>query len=235
VRALRAEGGVTAVAGVDPGLVGQPVEDLRHHAVVQGREARLVLLGVANAAGEQAVAGEQVRRGAVGVDDQRDRPRGVADQVDHRQHGVAEGDGAAALHQLVGRDRYAGRVRRVRHGDGAGRRLHLGQALPVVAVLMRGHDLRHRGVADQLDQSRRLRRGIDEQPLAAAVDQQIGVVVHPAHGELGQRQAAADLPRVRRPADTHVSGVGHPLNLVPTPHRRAKDRERERLVRNITG
>jgi len=29
VRALGAEGGVAAVARVDPGLVGQPVEDLR--------------------------------------------------------------------------------------------------------------------------------------------------------------------------------------------------------------
>jgi hypothetical protein len=35
VRALVAEGGVPAVAGVDPRLVGKDVEDLRDDALVQ--------------------------------------------------------------------------------------------------------------------------------------------------------------------------------------------------------
>jgi len=50
-------------------------------------------------------------------------------------------------------------------------------------------------------------------PLAAGVAKQVGVVVHVANGELGDGQAAADLPRVRWSADTYVSGVSHPPNL----------------------
>jgi hypothetical protein len=67
VRALRAERGVPAMARVDPGLVGQPVEDLRHDAVVERGEAGRVLLGVADAAGEASFT--RVRSST-----QRDRP-----------------------------------------------------------------------------------------------------------------------------------------------------------------
>jgi hypothetical protein len=56
VGALGAEGGVVAVAAVDPGLVGELAEELGLDPGKQGREARGVLLGVADAAGEQAVA-----------------------------------------------------------------------------------------------------------------------------------------------------------------------------------
>ena len=51
---------------------------------------------------------------------------------------------------------------RVRDGDRPGRRLHRGQRLPVVLVLVRGHDLGHRGLADQLEQPGGLRRGVDQ-------------------------------------------------------------------------
>jgi len=40
------------VARVDPGLVGQPVEDLLDDAFVEGGEARIVVLGVAETARE---------------------------------------------------------------------------------------------------------------------------------------------------------------------------------------
>jgi hypothetical protein len=56
VGALGAEGGVVAVARVHPRLVGQAVEELGLHAVEQRGEPRGVLLGVADPAGEQAVA-----------------------------------------------------------------------------------------------------------------------------------------------------------------------------------
>jgi len=52
VRALVPERRVLAVARVDPGLVGQPVEDLLDDAFVEGGEARIVVLGVAETARE---------------------------------------------------------------------------------------------------------------------------------------------------------------------------------------
>ena len=49
VRALRTEGGVEAVARVDPGLVRQDVEELATTSSIQGREALAALRGVADA------------------------------------------------------------------------------------------------------------------------------------------------------------------------------------------
>src|SRR4029450_9755100 len=60
-RTLGAEGGVVAVAGVEPRLVGERAEDLRLDVVDQGPEVVGVTSGVAHAAGEERVAGEQVR------------------------------------------------------------------------------------------------------------------------------------------------------------------------------
>jgi hypothetical protein len=65
--ALRAEGGVAPVAREDPGRVGQPVEDLRLHAVEERCEPGRVLLRVADAAGEASFT--RVRSST-----QRDRP-----------------------------------------------------------------------------------------------------------------------------------------------------------------
>jgi len=56
VRTLGAERGVVAVARVNPRLIREAVEELGLHATEQRREARRVPLGVADAAGEQAVA-----------------------------------------------------------------------------------------------------------------------------------------------------------------------------------
>jgi hypothetical protein len=55
VRALGAERRVLAVAGVDPRLVRQRAEDPLLDVVDQAREPGGVLLGVADAAGEEAV------------------------------------------------------------------------------------------------------------------------------------------------------------------------------------
>jgi hypothetical protein len=208
VRPLGPERGVRPVPRIDPGAVRQPVEDLRHHALVQRREPRRVLLRVPHPAGEQAVAGEQVRPGPVRLVDKRDAARRVPDQVNHGQGRVAEPDRAAVLDELVGRHRDAGRVRRVRHGGRPGRRLDLRQRLPVVRVLMGGHDPLHGRVADHREQPLRLGRRVDQQSLPAAVPEQVGVVLVGPHGDLGHRQAV-DLPRVGRPADTHVTGVSH--------------------------
>src|ERR1700739_3442947 len=89
MRALVAEGGVAAVAGVDPGFVGQDVEDLLHDGVVEGCEAVGVLLRVADSAGEEAVAGKEVGVALGVVVEEGDRAWGVAGQVDY-----PEGEGA---------------------------------------------------------------------------------------------------------------------------------------------
>jgi hypothetical protein len=216
VRPLGPERGVLPVPRIDPGAVRQPVEDLRHHALVQRREPCRVLLRVPHPAGEQAVAGEQLRLGSARLVDERDAARRVPDQVDHRQDRVAEPDRAAVLDKFVGRHRDARRVRRVRHGGRPGRRLDVRQRLPVVRVLVRGHDPLHGRVADHLQQPLWLGRRIDQQSLPGAVPEQVGVVLVGPHGDLGHRQAV-DLPRVGRPADTHVSGVSHEEESIPAP------------------
>ena len=208
MRPLGPERGIRPVPRIDPGAVRQPVEDLRHHALVQRREPRRVLLRVPHPAREQAVAGEQVRLAPVSLVDQRDAARRVPDQVNHGQGRVAEPDRATVLNELVGRHRDAGRVCRVRHGGRACRRLDFRQRLPVVRVLVGGHDPLHGRVADHREQPLRLGRRVDQQSLPAAVPEQVGVVLVGPHGDLGHRQAV-DLPRVGRPADTHVSGVSH--------------------------
>jgi hypothetical protein len=212
VRALGAERGVLAVPRVHPGDVREPAEDLLGHVVDQGREASRIPLRVTHAAREQAVAGEQVRLRARRVA-KRDAARRVPAQVDDGQRRLAELDRVAVLDQFVGRHRDSGGVQRVCHGGRAGRLAHPCQRLPVVGMLMRGHDSLHRGVADHLQQSLRLGGRVDEQPLPGpAVAQQVGVVVHRPHGDLGHRHAV-DVPRVSRPADTYVSCVGHIRNL----------------------
>jgi hypothetical protein len=212
VRPLGAERGVLPVSRIDPGAVRQPVEDLRHHALVERREPRRVLLRVPHPAREQAVAGEQVRLPSAWLVDQRDAARRVPDQVDHRQERVAEPDRAAVFDELVGRYRDARRIRRVRHSGRPGRRLDVSQRLPVVRMLVRGHDSLYGCVADHLEQPLRLGRRVDQQCLPGAVPEQVGVVLVGPHGDLGHRQAV-DLPRVGRPADTHVSGVSHRKTL----------------------
>ena len=215
VRPLGPQGGVLAVPRVHPGGVGQPVEDLLHHAVVQRREPLRVLLRVADPAGEQAVPGEQVRLGRAAVH-QRDAARRVTHQVDHRQRHVAEPDSVSVADKLVRRHWNAGCVGRVCHGGGAGRGAHPLERLPVVGMLMRGHDPLDRNVTDHLEQPLGLGRRVDQQRLAGArAAQQVGVVLVRPHGDLGHGHAA-DLPRVRWPADTHVSGVGHSKNLYRT-------------------
>src|SRR5215210_6477186 len=61
VRALGAQRRVVAVAGVEPGLVGEPVEQLGGDVVDQLPEGVVVVEGVADAAGEERVAGEEMR------------------------------------------------------------------------------------------------------------------------------------------------------------------------------
>src|SRR6476620_3957177 len=58
---LVAEDRVVAVAGVEPGLVGEAVEDLGADLVDQGREGVRVSEGVADTAREEAVACPEVR------------------------------------------------------------------------------------------------------------------------------------------------------------------------------
>src|SRR5438270_385922 len=82
-----AEGRIAAVAGIDPGVVRQLVEELVLDVVDQGVEVLLRTEGVADAAGEQAVAGEQVRT-VRSLVEQSDRSRRMADEMDHGQFAV---------------------------------------------------------------------------------------------------------------------------------------------------
>ena len=94
-RALRAQRAVLAVARVEPGLVGQPVEQLVLDVVDEPAEASGSLSVLPTPPGKRRVAGEQVRgAGRVAVE-QRDRARRVPDEVDDLQRAVADRDGVA--------------------------------------------------------------------------------------------------------------------------------------------
>ena len=153
--ALGAERGVLAVAGVEPGLVGQPVEELVLDVVDQRREVAPRRPSVLpTPPGNRRVAGEQVRgAGRVAVE-QRDRARGVA-----RPGGSPPARTSPTAHRVAVVD-----ASRRRPGSAAGvvgvRRAAAApvaattsaRRVPVVQVLV-GRD--HRGqpaVADQLEQ-----------------------------------------------------------------------------------
>src|SRR4051812_10692955 len=89
VRALLAERRVVPVPGVEPRLVGEPVEDLAFEVVHQGREVCGVR-GPPGATREQRVAREQVRGPVRVVVQQRDRSRRVTGQPDHLQGAPAD-------------------------------------------------------------------------------------------------------------------------------------------------
>src|SRR5699024_11456903 len=75
---LRAEGGVVAVARVDPRLVPEAVEEPLLDVVEQLGEALRVPLRVAHPAGEQRVACEEVVARLAAAPEHRDRAGGVA-------------------------------------------------------------------------------------------------------------------------------------------------------------
>src|SRR3954454_243463 len=86
VWALGAQRGVLAVPGIDPRVVRQDGEDPLLDVVDQAGEALRLLLRVAPAAGEELVAGEDVRAGALAAaPDERDAARRVPAQVHDRQ------------------------------------------------------------------------------------------------------------------------------------------------------
>src|SRR5437764_861084 len=123
MRTLGAEGGVVAVPGVDPRLVGKCVEDLLRHVIDQRLEV-LRTRGAPDAAWEQAVAGKDVRPVRPRVDE-RDRPGGVPDEVDDRQRAVAEAHLVAVLERATDRHRQLTCVGWMREDRRAGRRYHL--------------------------------------------------------------------------------------------------------------
>src|ERR1017187_4972978 len=62
---------------------------------------------------------------------------------------------------------------------GPGRRLHLGQGLPVIPVPVRGDDPGHRRGPDDLQQRGRIVGRVDEHGLTGlAAGEQVGVVIH---------------------------------------------------------
>src|SRR5690606_41922098 len=102
-RPLGAQRAVVAVPGVEPGLVGQAAEDLGLQVGHQRVEVARVR-GPPRAAGEQRVAGEQVRYAAGGrvAVEQGDRTRGVPHEVDDLQRTVADAYRVAVGQRLGG-------------------------------------------------------------------------------------------------------------------------------------
>src|SRR4051794_17213212 len=93
MRPLRAERRVVAVAGINPGPVGQRSEDFLFEAVHQAGEGVRVVERVSRPSGKQAVAREQVwcvRELAGGVVQQRDRTGGMTNKVDGPQACIAD-------------------------------------------------------------------------------------------------------------------------------------------------
>src|SRR5690606_24400471 len=209
VRALRAQGGVVAVAGVDPGLVRQYVEDLGLDVVDQAGERLRILVGVADTAREQAVAGEDVRMPVRVVVDEGDGARRVPDQVPCGEFDLPDPEGVAVVDQHVGRYGDALGVVTAGVGAGAGGGHHLGERLPVVPVPVGGDDGGDAVVADRAEQRAGVVGRVDQQLLVGGpATQQIGVVVHGADRDLGDHQVL-EFVHVGWAADRHPTAVRH--------------------------
>src|SRR5690606_10863730 len=164
---LGAERAVVAVTGIEPGLVGQPVEDLAFHVPDEGVEVLGVAPGVSDATGEQRVAGEQVWRTAGVLVEQRDGAGRVADEVNRLGGDRTDLDLVAGVDRVDVDVAIEGRsVGTVRHRTGARGAYHLGEGLPVVLVSVRGNYGGEPGVADQLQEPVRLVRRVDERLLS---------------------------------------------------------------------
>src|SRR4051795_10708523 len=87
VRTLAAEVRVVTVTGVEPGLVRQSVDNPGLEGVHHRGEARRVG-GPSWPSRKQRVAGEQVWGALRVVIEQRNRSRGVSDEVDHLEAAV---------------------------------------------------------------------------------------------------------------------------------------------------
>ncbi len=155
--------------------------------------------GFSGAAGEEAVAGEEVGHAFGVAVDEGDRAGGVAAEVDDLEFALAEAQGVAVFEEVVGRHREGGRVLGVGGGVGAEGTCHRAERLPVVGVLVGGDDGaqgRARGVgADQVGDALGVVGGVDEQRIVGrGAHQQVGVVVHRADGQLGDAQTGQRAP-----------------------------------------
>ena len=88
------------MAGVEPGVVGEPVEHLGGDLRQQLREGLGVAEGVAHTAGEERVTGEQVRVAGGVVVEEGDRAGRVSGQPDDLQGTGADRDLVAVLDGL---------------------------------------------------------------------------------------------------------------------------------------
>ena len=196
------------MARVHPGLVGQPAEQLVGHVAVERGEV-LGVGGPPDPAGEQAVAGEDVRPALGVVVDQRDAARRVPHQVHHRQLDRTEPQHVAVLEEHLGLHRDLGRVQRVREGTRPRRGHHFGQPLPVVTVPVRGDHADQPVRPDQVEQAAGVVGGVDEDLLPAGpAAQQVRVVVHRPDRELRDHQPG-QLPHVGVAARLYLAGVVH--------------------------
>jgi hypothetical protein len=143
------------------------------------------LPGLADASGEQAVAGEQLRDAAGGgaAEGERDRSGCVSAQVDDVEGQVTDLHGVAVGQQTVRFHRQRLGVDLVRGGRGAGGLGHRLQRLPVVEMLVAGHDQRHLGrvLPNQVDERIGVVGGVDQQGFPGrGTCHQVGVVIHRA-------------------------------------------------------
>ena len=174
-------------------------------------------LGVADAAREEAVAGEHVRVAVRVVVDQGDACPGCGPTRWRAVSSTApDPDGVAVLDRHVGGHRDALGVVPARVGAGAGGVHHLAQRLPVVAVPVGGDDGRDAVVADQ-------RRAGSPASLAASISSCSSVARQRSRYALLSMGPTATLEIIRSgssctsagAADRHLSAVRHGLSLVP--------------------
>ena len=209
VRALGAERGVLAVAGVDPRLVGQGAEEPLLDVVDQAaRSAAASFCVLPTPPGNRLSpvktcvlpsGARQTSAMLPGVCPRRCTTSSV---------GAPDGHGVAVLDRArapgTGRSSASAGCATV---TAPVRSDDLGQRAVVVPVPVRGDDGAQVGVADQLAQRLGLGGGVDQQRLAGrGVAQQVGVVGHVADRELGDREPG-QLADVGRPAHRDVAGV----------------------------
>ena len=100
MRALRAEGGAVTVAGMHHGVVAVHIEDATLQ-IVHERGEIVLAGGVAGAAGEQRIAGEQVGGAISRRVGERDRAGSVADNPDDVEVQLARLNGVPCPHRIA--------------------------------------------------------------------------------------------------------------------------------------
>src|SRR5665811_695431 len=199
---------VVPVAGVDPRVIPEPVKDFGLEVIHQTGE----VLGAScpsRTAGEQAVATEYVREAVGIVIQQRDGARCMTSEVYDLEFGRTDPDAGAIVDAGCDGDGQPVGVGISGDSLGTGFCDDFLKRLPVVRVLMSGDYPSETAITDEFEDGAGIVRRIDEHLFVCRLaGEQVCVVVHRSHGDLGDHEIP-DFASVGWSADLDFAGVAH--------------------------